>query len=637
MSTRAVLLFTAAVGILFLAHVVRAARHSLLFAKGELPARFDLLLALSLSYALNTLVPLRVGEVVRVLFIAVRLRLRVSYVAATVVAERLSDMVVVAAISAALAAGAAEASPGVLAAALVLAGVALALVAAAVLVQSVAAVRRVVWHVASIFNESIRLGILDFVWTVSQLVTRGPLLTGRFLATTAGMWALYLTAFGLFAAAAGLSLAQVSFALLGAPLKSLLYEFFSGGVSRGSLALLAFTVVPIVAVLCYGLVRERRDIARSLAFVRRFGLAPAELSHPPMSRRFRNTSDHGLFLLAQFGGTNQIISAFAAEGMDDVVVHRLLPGGSEAVTAVVEVGGSLTIRKLAAAGAGRKLGVQAAWLREHADSLPLAEVVAERRHPDMFHYEMPYRITARDFYDVIHTTPLEASCRILREVVEEVAAFHREHARGEAAPEVVDAYLEEKVRANARDVLSFARVMVEEEYTINGEAHRLDDWDCLLDMDWLRAQLRSRESAVIHGDLTIENIIVCPERPRGWYLIDPNPQNVLDSPLIDWAKLMQSLNLGYEGLNRGGTATVHGGAIHLALTRSHAYAQLDACLGELLRGRLGPDRMREVAFHEIVNYLRLTPYKIRRAPQKGLAFFACAAILLRRYRETADA
>ena len=46
--------------------------------------------------------------------------------------------------------------------------------------------------------------------------------------------------------------------------------------------------------------------------------------------------------------------------------------------------------------------------------------------------------------------------------------------------------------------------------------------------------------------------------------------------------------------------------------------------------------MREIAFHELVNYLRLLPYRLRHAPGQGLAFFACASLLLRRYRENGE-
>src|SRR3954451_10457182 len=103
MSTRDLLVFGAAVSFLLCAHAVRAVRHSFLFAKEDLPERFGLLLALSVSYALNAILPFRIGEVVRALFIAVRLRLRFPYVLATVVAERFADLVAVAIISTLLA------------------------------------------------------------------------------------------------------------------------------------------------------------------------------------------------------------------------------------------------------------------------------------------------------------------------------------------------------------------------------------------------------------------------------------------------------------------------------------------------------------------------------------------------------
>ena len=53
----------------------------------------------------------------------------------------------------------------------------------------------------------------------------------------------------------------------------------------------------------------------------------------------------------------------------------------------------------------------------------------------------------------------------------------------------------------------------------------------------------------------------------------------------------------------------------------------------LLGDRFGPERLREIHFQELVNYLRLIPYKRRRAPEVALAFFACASELLRRYLE----
>jgi hypothetical protein len=86
-------------------------------------------------------------------------------------------------------------------------------------------------------------------------------------------------------------------------------------------------------------------------------------------------------------------------------------------------------------------------------------------------------------------------------------------------------------------------------------------------------------------------------------------------------------------MNRGIAVAVSGSDLRLALARSNAYAQLHDHFCTLLGAQVDPHGMREIAFHELVNYLRLLPYRLRSAPAKGLTFFACASLLLRRYRE----
>jgi hypothetical protein len=619
--------------VLFLAHVLRAVRHSFLFAKDELPSRFELLLGLSVSYAVNSILPLRVGELLRAGYIAIRLRLRVSYVMATVVAERLSDLVAVVTIAAIFATRAnALAGPARTTALRLLIAVCV-LLALALAVERSPRFRRLLWRAASLFNDSVRTGIVELIWIYSRLVAQHALIRPRYLVATVAMWALYLSAYSLFAVALDVPTAVIGLGLLGAPLRPLLGELFSGGVTRTGLALLAFTTIPVVIVLLFGVVRHRREIRTSLGFVRRFGLIPRSDTPLSMSRRFRSSSDYAALMLAHFTASRGIIASFADDSMGDAIVHRILPGGSEAVTAVVESGGRFGIRKLATDAAAAKLVEQAAWLRTYRSDLPLPPIISDAWNGPRYHYDMPFSIAARDFYDVIHTSNGERSVYTLQAIVEAIGAFHARTAGGEVDDETLDKYLDRKVQANAREVLAFASGALEREYTINGEAYSLEEWQCLLDPDWLRAQITHRATSVIHGDMTIENIVVSPEEPMGWFLIDPNPVNIFNTPLIDWAKLMQSLNLGYETMNRGAAPAIDGSALRVAFTRSNAYAQLHEWLRERLLSRLGEDVMREIAFHEIVNYLRLIPYKIRIAPQKGLTFFACASVLLRRYRE----
>ena len=140
---------------------------------------------------------------------------------------------------------------------------------------------------------------------------------------------------------------------------------------------------------------------------------------------------------------------------------------------------------------------------------------------------------------------------------------------------------------------------------------------------------------MVHGDLTIENIIIAPQMNPKWYIIDPNPDNIFNSQLIDWAKLMQSVHLGSEGLNRNFSCVIENNSIQLLFTKSQAYTELHDQLVSIIRIQQGNDKLREIYFHELINYLRLTPYKIRQDAKKGLCFFACASILLKRYLESA--
>jgi hypothetical protein len=222
----------------------------------------------------------------------------------------------------------------------------------------------------------------------------------------------------------------------------------------------------------------------------------------------------------------------------------------------------------------------------------------------------------------------------LLQVLRCLDSFHAQTLSPEADIELVRKYLDEKVTRNAVTIHDFARQAIGgDEYSINDVAHDLKEWERLADASWLQAQLRDRRTTTLHGDLTIENVIIAPDHPHGLYIIDPNPENIFDSPLIDWAKMMQSLHLGYETLNRGISCTLSGTSVHLSAARSQAYAELHQTLEAEIRSRFGDDGLREIYFHELVNYLRLTTYKIRQSQTRGFGFFACCSLLLRRYQE----
>jgi hypothetical protein len=616
-----------ALAALLVAHFIRAARQANLFAAEERPRTIHLMVGLSIAFVINAVLPFRLGEAARGFYVAMRANLGVGRVLATVLAERLSDLVAVLAglvILAAVTGDALDRS----AAAVIAAGIVAVLAAVFALRQSKAA-RRALWAVASLFNERIRIAIADFAWSTVRLVASPALLRPRYLALTAAMWGAYLAAYAAFARASGYPLAAVIATMIDSPLQSL----FARSREMGS-AIIVFTSLTALLILVLGLAADWRGIERSVARVRRLGLPLVSSPDPMLRNAFVNRGDYGAMLRSHFTDADPVVATFGLHGLGEAIVHRILPGGSDAITAVVEIDQHFGIRKFATGPAAGKLVEQAEWLDRHARHLPLAEVVDRCGDASRFRYDMPYHAGARDLYEVVHTAPSATCFGLLEAVVVGVSEHHAASAAGPCARVNLERYVDEKIVANARQALAFARLQLPERYRINGQGFDMAEWTPLLDRDGLLARLRATGTAAIHGDLTFENIIICPDRAPGWYLIDPNPENRFNSPLIDWAKLMQSLHLGYETLNRGAPAQLRGDGITLLLAQSSVYAELHAAYLALLARRFDAEALREIHLHEIVNYLRLIPYKIRNQPGRALSFFACASLLLRRF-ETA--
>jgi hypothetical protein len=617
---------TGAVAMLLAAHLVRALRHAMLFPERIRPSTFHLMVGLSIAYVLNALIPFRAGEAARAFYISMRAEQRLGRVAATVIAERLSDVVFVVIVMIGIPLVAIRYGEAALGHAAFLAAGAAVLLAAAAALRSSARVRRLCWAGASIFNDRILHLLADFFWSTARLVTSSTLLRGRYLLLTGLMWSSYFASYALLSRAIGLDLATVGMVLLGSPLSALA----TGAVGLAAILVL-FTSTTAILVLLYGLAVDRSGILRSFRAAARFGL-PSGSRDEVLGDAFVNGEDYRSVLRAHFTASEPTAAEFGLHGIDGAIVHRILPGGSDALTAVVECEGGLRIRKFATGAPAAKLAEQAAWLKANRDSLPLPPLIGEHQGEAKYRYDMPFVASARDFYEVIHTAPAETARGHLSRVVDAMAAYHDAHRRGPAPEEAIARYVAEKVVANARAALDFARLRLPEDYTINGEPFALAEWERLTDPAWAAAQIRSRDTTRIHGDLTIENVIICPDTPGGWYLIDPNNGNIFDTELIDWAKLMQSLHLGYEALNRGAAAArLRDGGIDVLFSRSRAYADLHAHFTGLLEERFGEAALREIAFHEIVNYLRLIPYKIRRSPSNALTFFAGASLLIREY------
>ncbi len=618
-----------AIGLLFAAHVARAMRWAALFPKKHSGTRRkSLLIGLGIGYAVNALIPLRIGEIVRGIVVSRLNRIRLAEVIATIVAERVADLAVLALIISAFAPR--SSNPGFASATALLFALAAGLaLLGAMLVRGSTRVRRALWLVAGIFNDGIRIAVTDFIWSTTEMLVGGTLLRWKFTLATVGMWSLYGAAYGVFGLSVGQRLMDVVAAMVEQPLRALVFDGAWATGGQNSFAI--FALAPVLIILLLEPLIRTAKVSRATRPLHRL-IHTGRSSHDARSERFNVPMGYADFLRSLFSGENRAVSGFGLDAIDDCIVHKFYHGGSDALTALVETDQRLVIRKFAAGRAALKLKEQVDWLRGHASTpLPLVEIIADRKGDGSYSYDMPLLPEAIDFYDAIHLQTQGQNQANLQRVFTQIDILHRGTAV--ASDEIVARYLAEKAAANANAIATFAKSHLgTADVTINGSTHNWSEWGLLTDPKWLAAQVRQRGTTSIHGDLTIENIILAPTLPDGLYVIDPNPDNIFDTPLIDWAKLMQSLHLGYEGLNRGVAFKVSAGALTLPDIRSEAYAVLHRMLESEICVRFGDDGLRETYFNEIVHYLRLTPYKMRQSPERGLAFFAATALLLQRYQ-----
>lgn len=622
--------FVAAVLLLLFSHIVRTIRWRVILSRsGVEVSNTRPLAALSVGYLINALLPLRLGELVRTGLLSYTVRTRFSTVLATVFVERLIDLAILVLLLVVLPGW--PAAPQLVLGSLV---TLFALGAFFVLLLCSAASRRALLMLASLFNDSLKSAILHFCYLVTQLLLQPSLLArGRFWALTVAMWGAALASLALFSMGADQDVATTFLAVYGDTTQG---QPASLAVLK-SPWLLAYLILPVPIILVYAYLSGFNALAglrgglRAISRLEAYGGGQLR----SRSQTFNSLGQYNAFLDRHYRGRGGLLSEFEQRGIDDVLVHRIFHGGSGAVTALVEVAGTLRVRKFATGALGAKLRIQREWLQNYRGDLPLVDIIETRADGEDYFYDMAFIGGSRDLYEGIHSEPVNMSMALLDDVIERMSSFHAISACEPASDAVVADYIATKVVANYRTIRAeFQDILDMGWIELNGEPFDLAQLEMMEDPEAFIGRLTDRRQSSIHGDLTIENIMLegTVLEPGRWFLIDPNPVNGFQSPLIDFAKLMQSLHLGYEALHKAPRASLVGNRLTVGLHRSFQYESIYRHVVDGLTQRLGADAMQQIYLHELVNYLRLIPYQLRANREAGLAFFGGLCLLVREFQ-----
>lgn len=296
--------------------------------------------------------------------------------------------------------------------------------------------------------------------------------------------------------------------------------------------------------------------------------------------------------------------------------------------------GKLFFRKYAFNDDGIKLKKQIEWIEKHSKDIPLPIIVEKEEGYNYVTYDMKNLGYTVGMFRYIHTMPLKNSWDILKNALEDIKKLHKKNLRNSNEKDI-EKYINSKVINNLKIIKTESKYIKNlEKYRtifVNGvELPTLKNYSKILDIEYLKSIFRYDEYSDIHGDLTIENIIGILDNNRDisinkeygeYYFIDPNTGNIHDSPLLDYAKLLQSLHGNYEFLMTVSDIKIEKNHINFMVTESDAYVQLYQKYYSYLKENFSNREIISIFYHEIIHWLRLLPYKIRKNDKLAVVFY----------------
>ena len=610
-------LFSLAVFLMVLGHIFKAKRWALFISVYEKSNTLNLLNALSIGHILNSVLPIRIGDVFRIFYAGKKLKNGKSFSFATVVADLYVELLTVGFIFIILSCNYKEKTDLEF-----VKNIYIFSCLATILITIFAcifrkAIKLFIAKIASVFNSKIEFNILFASYlalaSIKDIVLK--INKYKFIFYTIIMWIGYLTSYYVFSLALKNVTPNYNFAdifvsfFTGINLYSINNEFF--------LLWSGYLILPLlITFLCSILVKERQDDVENY-----------KSTLPQL-----NESDKLAFLKTYYAEENRDALRTYLEINNDVTILEDKSAGSNASTLLVmSNNGEMFFRKYAFNDDSIKLIEQIDWIKSHFGRIPLPNILNVKKKKNFVSYDMPASTNFLSYFEFIHTMPFSYSSKVLDKVLNDIRNnIHNENLR-KADSETVKKYIQSKVTKNLKIILNDDKYIKDlEEYNeiiVNGvNLKNLKYYEKVFNENNLQEIFINDSYSDIHGDLTIENIICASNfdfkrSSIDYYFIDPNSGNIHESPFLDYAKLLQSLHGKYEFLMMVKDVKIQKNVVNFMLTKSEMYAKLYEKIENFLFESFSYNEVRSIYYHELVHFLRLMPYKIRKNEKLAVVFY----------------
>jgi len=615
---------------LSLAHFIKILRWRLFIEIYEEPRNRNLIQALSLGYLINLFFPFRViGDFFRAIYSGRKMKNNYSLSFSTVIVDRILDIITV----------------GILFYIFYVFSIynkqieksfrfymlfSVLIISLIILFYFLKRYIKIIsLKVASLFNTNIELNILKFMWALIWNFKDIFLKINKFkiLIITTLMWLLYTFSYYLFSLFLlsqnyNFRLVDIFFLLFS---KDIFGTDFLLIEKKVSMFFYIYMITPIIIMLLISKFLKIKSYSKKVHIETEdyFNLFPNQDNKEKLEFLRKYFLDKDKSYIDNYLKINQKIT-----------IIRDFSAGSNATTMLCMKKDEIFYRKYSFEDI-EKLYEQVEWIIENKKrKLPLPEIIRKEKTSNYCYYDMLYRPSSIPLFEYIHSMPFEDTWNMIKDILKKLEEILYINNVRKADAESVNRYIDSKVIDNIRkmsDSKILKRFLKYDEIIINGKPYKnLSYYLEYLSKNYLFNIFKNDIYSDLHGDLTIENIICnlnVVEEKEKFYIIDPNPENINNSANLDYAKILQSIHGGYEFMMRTYDVSIEENRINFLFTKSHAYFYLYKKLNEYMNLKFSEEKIRSIYFHEIVHWLRLMPYKLKKDGKRALIFY-CGLLMV---------
>ncbi len=615
------------VAVLFMVsgHIFKVKRWGLFISVYEEPSEANLLNAMTFGHTLNAVLPFRIGDIVRAVWAGRKIKNGYSFSIATVLADLFVDVLTVGCMFFGLSI-IGKGGDRLLAVAYKY-----AILFAAVLFFLILSiplrryVKRIIRILARIFNEKIEFRILYIsylcITSLKDIVQK--INKAKFIFFSLGIWCSYIISYVIFAEA----VQRYGFYYTTSDIFTLLFSGTSLYKVEKGLILLwgAYLLSPLLICGVISFIIGRDQITE-------------ENFHMPLPHM--NQSDRMAFLNTYYEDEKrEHIQSYLKLNRDVTVIEDKSAGSNASTLLIMNNDGNMLYRKYAFDEDGLKLQEQIDWIEAHQKDIPLPIIVKKESNSNYVSYDMHSYSSAVGLFRYIHTMPVEASWSLLEKALEDMhnGLYEKKHVFADG--ETIEKYVDSKVIKNLEIIKNNDRYIKDleefQEIVVNGKhLHTLDFYREMLEKNHMTKIFENDFYTDIHGDLTVENIVCITDneeidykeyegliKPVRYYFIDANTGNVHDSPFLDYAKLLQSLHGNYEFLMSVNDVKIECNKVNYFMSKSEAYSKIYKLYKDYLYRNFVAKEVLSIYYHEVVHWIRLIPYKIRKNKKLAVVFY----------------